>query len=167
MKSLLSRTHVTADRILSIGRSLPFWLLLLAVALAGALFGLGGFTFVYAKGYSYLSNDPAACANCHVMREVYDGWNHSSHKGIATCNDCHTPHDLIPHYAVKALDGYKHSAAFTLSDIPEPIRIEPFDKGIALQNCLRCHGDLTSMMNHQFSAEPTDCLRCHVGEGHK
>ena len=28
----------------------------------------------YAQGFSYLSDDPAACANCHIMREHYDGW---------------------------------------------------------------------------------------------
>lgn len=28
--------------------------------------GIGGYTFVYAKGGSDLTNDPAACANCHV-----------------------------------------------------------------------------------------------------
>ena len=32
--------------------------------------GLGLYTFVYAKGYSYLSNDPQGCANCHVMQEL-------------------------------------------------------------------------------------------------
>lgn len=145
----------------------PFGILLALAAIGGGLLGFGGFTFFYAKGYSYLSDDPAACANCHVMREVYDGWNHGSHKGIATCNDCHTPHDLIPHYAIKAFDGFKHSQAFTLGNIPEPIRIEPLDRSIALQNCLRCHGELTSSMNHQSTSEPTDCLRCHVGEGHR
>jgi cytochrome c nitrite reductase small subunit len=35
--------------------------------LVGLAVGVGGYTFVYAKGYSYLTNDPAACANCHVM----------------------------------------------------------------------------------------------------
>jgi cytochrome c nitrite reductase small subunit len=34
----------------------------------GLAAGLGAFTFVYARGYSYLSNDPSACANCHIMR---------------------------------------------------------------------------------------------------
>ena len=39
-------------------------LLATGIALAiGAVAGLGGFTFVYAKGGSYLGNDPAACAN--------------------------------------------------------------------------------------------------------
>ena len=36
--------------------------------------GIGAYTFVYARGASYLTNDPAACVNCHVMREPYDGW---------------------------------------------------------------------------------------------
>jgi hypothetical protein len=41
----------------------------LAVAvLVGVAFGLGAFTFVYARGASYLTNDPAACANCHTRR---------------------------------------------------------------------------------------------------
>jgi cytochrome c nitrite reductase small subunit len=49
----------------------------LAVSL-GVAAGVGGFTFVYAKGASYLTNDPAACANCHVMEEHYSGWVRSS-----------------------------------------------------------------------------------------
>ena len=28
--------------------------------------GIGAFTFVYAKGYSYLSTDPRTCLNCHI-----------------------------------------------------------------------------------------------------
>ncbi|HUF79037.1 MAG TPA: cytochrome c nitrite reductase small subunit, partial [Thermoanaerobaculia bacterium] len=42
-------------------------LLPLTAVLLGAAAGLGAFTFGYAKGYSYLTNDPAACANCHLM----------------------------------------------------------------------------------------------------
>ncbi|HYP29673.1 MAG TPA: NapC/NirT family cytochrome c [Blastocatellia bacterium] len=59
-----------------------------AVGLAA---GVGGYTFIYAKGYSYLTNDPAACANCHIMQDHYDGWIKSSHRSVAACNDCHTP----------------------------------------------------------------------------
>jgi hypothetical protein len=54
--------------------------LLIGVAL-GLLIGLGGYTFIYSKGYSYLTNNPAACANCHVMRAQYDAWLKSSHHG--------------------------------------------------------------------------------------
>jgi hypothetical protein len=36
--------------------------------LIGSMVGLGLYTFVYAKGYSYLSNDSKGCANCRVKR---------------------------------------------------------------------------------------------------
>lgn len=143
---------------------LVVWLALAGVF--GGIVGLGGFTFTYAKGASYLSNDPAACVNCHVMREVYDGWSHGSHKAVAVCNDCHTPHSLIPKYAVKAIDGFKHSTAFTLGGYPETIRIDAFDRPIVYENCLRCHGDMVSPMSHAGEKDPTDCLRCHRDVGH-
>ncbi len=157
LTSSLSRWHAVVP---------PFWLFLILTGAAGGLFGFGGFTFTYARGYSYLSDDPAACVNCHVMRDEYDGWSHGSHHAVATCNDCHTPHDLIPHYAIKVLDGFNHSKAFTTGDFEEPIEINSFDRGIAQQNCLRCHGDLTAMMNHRLMSDPTDCLHCHADVGH-
>ena len=51
----------------------------------GILTAVGGYTFVYAKGYSYLTNDPAACANCHSAIEGPDpGRNRLS------CIRCHS-----------------------------------------------------------------------------
>jgi formate-dependent nitrite reductase cytochrome c552 subunit len=35
------------------------------------------------------TNDPAACANCHVVKDQYDGWLKSSHRAVAVCSDCH------------------------------------------------------------------------------
>ena len=63
--------------------------------LLGTALGVGAYTFVYAKGASYLSNDPNACANCHVMTEQLDGWSRGSHRAVATCNDCHTPPGFV------------------------------------------------------------------------
>ena len=82
-----------------------------------------GFTFTYAKGGSYLTNNPAACANCHVMREQYDDWSKSSHRAVATCNDCHTPANVLGKYATKISNGFKHSYYFTVGGFPEPIHI--------------------------------------------
>jgi cytochrome c nitrite reductase small subunit len=82
-------------------------------ALVGLAMGSGAYTFIYAKGYSYLTNDPAACANCHVMNDHYQGWLKSSHRSVATCNDCHTPDALIPKYYVKAENGFWHAFYFT------------------------------------------------------
>ena len=36
--------------------------------MVGLLVGIGSYTFYYAQGASYLSNDPRACVNCHIMR---------------------------------------------------------------------------------------------------
>lgn len=135
--------------------------------LSGGIFGLGGFTFNYASGFSYLSDDPRACANCHVMRDQYDGWNRAPHHAVAVCNDCHTPHDsLVAKYTVKAINGFKHSKAFTLNDIPDTIRITPFNRQVAEENCIACHGEMVSFIEHRDSQNPTDCLACHSGVGH-
>ena len=95
---------------------------LIALALGMAM-GVGSYTFTYAKGASYLSNDPKACANCHIMQDHLDGWIKSSHRSVATCNDCHTPPGLIPKYFTKADHGFFHSLAFTTDKFHEPIRM--------------------------------------------
>ena len=147
--------------------AIPLVVWAVMAAFSGGAIGLGGYTFSYAQGFSYLSDDPAACSNCHVMREVYDGWNKGSHKAVAGCNDCHTPHtSLVEKYFVKALNGWNHSSAFTTGNYPNTIRITPFDKDIALQNCLGCHGNLVSQISHADTRDPTDCLTCHSGVGH-
>src|SRR5215204_1308544 len=86
--------------------------ILIAVSV-GLAAGLGGYTFIYAKGSSYLTNNPASCANCHIMREQYEGWTRSSHHNVATCNDCHTPPGFIGKYTTKMTNGFWHSFYFT------------------------------------------------------
>ena len=60
-------------------------------------------------------------ANCHIMQPQYDGWQKASHHGVAACNDCHTPHEFVPKYMVKAENGFWHSKGLTLQDFHEPI----------------------------------------------
>ncbi len=59
------------------------WLLLVTAILIGVAIGLGGYTFVYARGYSYLLDNPETCANCHIMNEHYDAWQKASHHTVA------------------------------------------------------------------------------------
>jgi cytochrome c nitrite reductase small subunit len=141
---------------------------IIAAVVFGALVGLAGYTFVYARGYSYLSNDPAACANCHVMNEQLDGWVKSSHRSVAVCNDCHTPHDLVGKYATKMRNGFWHSFYFTTGTFEEPIRILPRDRAIAEGNCLRCHEDIVQAMGTPEHAGERElsCIRCHSSVGH-
>jgi cytochrome c nitrite reductase small subunit len=133
----------------------------------GVLVGLGGFTFVYAGGHSYLSSDPKACVNCHVMREQYDGWIKSSHHAVATCNDCHMPKSLAPKLFTKASNGFWHSLAFTTGDYPDPIRIKPSNWQVAENSCRRCHGQMVEAMDtvHR-NQDRASCIRCHGSVGH-
>lgn len=138
----------------------------LAVAV-GLVMGLGIYTFVYAGGHAYLRNDPKVCANCHIMREQYDGWTKSSHHAVATCNDCHMPHSLIPKLGTKAANGFFHSLAFTTGDFPDPIRIKGWNRDIAERSCRTCHGDIVHQMDTvNRGADPLSCIRCHGSVGH-
>jgi cytochrome c nitrite reductase small subunit len=140
--------------------------LLLAVPL-GVAAGLGGFTFLYARGASYLTNDPRACANCHVMREQYDGWQKSSHHAVAVCNDCHTPPSFFGKYLAKAVNGYHHSLAFTTGNFPDPIRIGPRNHAVTEETCRHCHAPIVQMIEAKHVRGPgISCVRCHDSVGH-
>ena len=133
----------------------------------GVAFGVGGYTFIFAKGASYLTNNPEACVNCHIMREQYDGWLKSSHRAVAVCNDCHAPHALLPKYYTKALNGFWHSYAFTTGRFPDPIQITPRNHAITEQACRTCHRDIVQAMDGPHEAGATvSCLRCHRSVGH-
>ena len=135
----------------------------------GLLVGLGIFTFHFAEGGSYLSDDPTACINCHVMREHFDGWQKASHHAHATCNDCHVPHDsLASKYMVKADNGFWHSYYFTFDNFHEPIQLRESSKQVVEHNCQRCHASETSQMGiaHQAGLDSMSCLHCHASVGH-
>jgi len=133
----------------------------------GIFAGLGAFTFGYGDGAAYLSNNPASCANCHVMQDHFDAWVKSSHHAVATCNDCHLPHDFAGKWLTKADNGFFHSLAFTTGDFPEPIRIKQRNRQVTQNACLHCHADY---VNHMLPVEPGGemllCVRCHGDVGH-
>ncbi|MCC7154552.1 MAG: cytochrome c nitrite reductase small subunit [Bryobacterales bacterium] len=140
--------------------------MVLAVALGAAL-GVGFFTFGYARGASYLSDDPAACANCHVMQEQFNGWLKGSHRKAAVCNDCHTPHGLAPKYGTKALNGFFHSFAFTTGRFPDVIQITSRNFKVAEEACLKCHEEITmGIRATRAHSSQISCLNCHRNVGH-
>ena len=130
-----------------------------AAALIGVALGLGAFTFVYAKGASYLSTDPAVCANCHVMQEHYDAWQRSSHRAVAGCADCHMPHDFVGKYAAKASNGFWHSLAFTTGRFPDPLQIKPHNRAITEQACRDCHAGIVAAIDPLGDAKPARIAR--------
>ncbi|GAB78815.1 cytochrome c nitrite reductase small subunit [Austwickia chelonae] len=144
------------------------WLYAAAVFVVGSLIGVGFFTFGYANGASYLSNDPKACVNCHVMRDQYDGWMKSSHGKVAVCNDCHAPHDIVGKYATKAINGWNHGFAFTTGNFPQNIQITQRNREITEQACLSCHADITSGIraSRPEHSPQVSCISCHRNVGH-
>ena len=137
-----------------------------AALLCGLAAGVGIYTFAYARGASYMTDNPRACANCHVMEEQYAGWSRSSHRSVAVCNDCHTPHRFPDKWIVKGINGFNHSLAFTLDTYPENIQIRGFNAEIARENCLECHATAVSMIEHVGTDDTLNCVACHGNVGH-
>lgn len=142
------------------------WSALIFFMTVGIFIGSGAYTFHYAKGTSYLSNDPKACVNCHVMQEHYNSWVKSSHHVAASCNDCHIPHTFPWKYMAKMRNGWNHSKAFTLQNFPDPIHITKKNLKDLQQNCLHCHQTLVSEIAGHDGAGAQRCTECHRSVGH-
>jgi len=143
-------------------------------ALAGLVVGLGGYTFYVSRAWSYLSDEPAVCLNCHVMGSYYQAWDKSSHAVWASCNDCHVPQDnFINKYAFKAVDGLFHAAVFTAGAEPQVIRARQGSSEVIMDNCVRCHTPLVTeftKMNVGYQevlkGEAKACWDCHTQVPH-
>ena len=139
------------------------------IILLGILFGLGAHILYVSNAVSYLSNDPNACINCHVMTPQYATWERSSHAKVATCNDCHVPHDnFIRTYYFKAMDGLRHATIFTFRLEPQVIRIKEAGRNAVQENCIRCHSNqihpiaLRAINNRSVEDQrPGYCWDCH------
>lgn len=142
---------------------------LLLSALVGVMLGIGFFTFHFAEGLSYFSNDPNACANCHIMQDYIDSWLKSTHHTRAVCNDCHMPSNPVSKLVTKAENGWNHSVKFTLQTFREPIRIRTANATRVQENCVKCHEGLVHdvrLVTARADAAELTCVRCHAGVGH-
>ena len=142
---------------------------LIVIVLTGIIAGTGLLIIRASKAHSYLSDDPETCINCHVMYTQYASWTHSSHREVATCNDCHVPHDnVVRKYFFKAMDGMRHATIFTARLEPQVIQIKNAGANVVQENCIRCHIELVSMVsavqvtadNHKLGTGAR-CWDCH------
>ena len=139
-----------------------------ATLIAGAFFGLGFYILKLSNAASYLSDDPKACLNCHVMTPQYLTWNKSSHREVASCNDCHVPQDnVFNQYYFKAMDGLYHSAVFTFRAEPEVIVARESSAEVIQNNCIRCHETritdaklLSFVDDHEHHRTDRTCWEC-------
>ena len=140
-----------------------------AAALVGMTIGVAVFGVGFSELPSYFSSDPHNCTNCHVMQQQYDAWEHGAHQNVATCDDCHLPHDnIISQLRVQATDGLLHSYKFTTNSYPTNIVIRPSSLEVVNQACLYCHGMMTSNIHLPLKpGETITCTNCHANVGHE
>lgn len=154
---------------------IPNQFILPLFVVGGLVAGLGIYTLYMSRALSYLSDEPEACINCHIMTPYYQSWNHGSHARWTNCNDCHVPHDnVISKYAFKAKDGLYHAAVFTLNAEPQVIRPRAESYEVIMGNCVCCHTQLntefvkTGMITYAESKEGKGlaCWDCHTEVTH-
>ena len=136
---------------------------------SGIFLGIFLFMLYVSKAYSYLSDNPKTCTNCHIMAPQYATWTHSSHREVAICNDCHVPHNnFLNKYYFKAKDGLRHATIFTLRMEPQVIFIREAGDKVVQDNCKRCHSKLlidprfsASIAGHEEHRTDRKCWECH------
>lgn len=139
------------------------------IILLGVFVGVIAYTFRISNAASYLSEDPKACINCHVMLPQYATWQRSSHARVAHCSDCHVPHDNVARkYFFKMKDGSRHATMFTFRLEPQVIQIKEEGSAVVQENCLRCHQEILQDVSiHQTTYETVReneqkyCWDCH------
>lgn len=159
---------IKLKRLLTILRPPKEWRIIVMLLL-GILIGLVLFILHAARATSYLSDDPKACVNCHVMAPQYATWERGSHGKVTNCNDCHVPQDnFINKYLFKASDGLRHSFMFTFRLEPQVIQIKHAGKKAVQQNCIRCHSNVIHPISLRaisaksiIEEEERYCWDCH------
>ncbi|WP_374164283.1 cytochrome c nitrite reductase small subunit [Arcticibacter sp. MXS-1] len=140
-----------------------------AIVAVASFIGLGFYVLRLSNAASYLSDDPQACVNCHLMTPQYITWNHSSHREVAHCNDCHVPHNnVISKYYFKAKDGLYHASIFTLRAEPQVIKAKSASIEVIQNNCIRCHAGQVMdakiaglVEDHHGKRTNRTCWECH------
>jgi len=146
----------------------------IAIVMMAAILGLGAYVIHISHATSYLTDDPQACVNCHIMTPQYATWQRSSHREVATCNGCHVPHNnVFNQYFFKAKDGLYHATIFTLRAEPQVIRALEPSQAVIQSNCIRCHQDQVTdpkmasfIEDHHGNRTDRTCWECHRGVPH-
>jgi len=101
------------------------------------------------------------------MDAAHDSWLKSSHRAVATCNDCHLDPHPVGRWVTKAKSGFLHSLAFTTNEFPDPIRIRPSSLRTTERACMSCHA---ALMTHHAPLSvrrgESNCTHCHRAVGH-
>jgi len=113
-----------------------------------AVVGLFAYLVHASKFFTYFTEDPKVCVNCHTMNTQYAAWEHSSHRERATCVECHLPQDsFVAKYMAKSKDGFNHTYAMTFRTYEDrSIEASPSAQKRIQGNCIACHREMVSQM---------------------
>lgn len=104
-----------------------------------------------------MTEPPAFCARCHVMKPMYNSFIKSTHAGLS-CNDCHTPQDnYVTKVLYKGMAGTWDAYVYFTGQSPQVFETKPRSKKIIKRNCIRCHKQVVAQIN----TEPKECFGCH------
>ncbi len=128
-----------------------------------------------ASSLYYHATAGEGCARCHEIRESWDVWRASTHRGVA-CSECHG--DSLTGGLQFHLGNLRRIIKHAGGDVPEQIRIKGLDVYAMLPRCQKCHRQefaawqagphgaifakffLDSKHNREKLLKD-DCLRCH------
>jgi cytochrome c nitrite reductase small subunit len=136
------------------------------LAIAAAAIALGIFVYV-TSAPAYAGTNPSTCNNCHVMDSQYENWYHAAHAEVATCVECHLPHqNIVVYYVAKARTGIHDVYMFSTGQTPVLIRAKPETKQIIQANCIRCHAETVDDVIAGPQAFDRQCWDCHRSVAH-
>lgn len=135
------------------------------VATVGMACGFLSFAAVRAGAVAYLSNEPSACAGCHLMRPRHDSWSRSGHKMVASCNDCHAAHSGATRFVSQGMSGLRHATVDTLDEDSAASLANRTTKETVEAACRRCHHRVVGAMLAR-AGDKASCVSCHESVGH-
>ncbi len=145
------------------------------IVTAAAVVAAAGLLMLPASSIYYRSTAGEGCARCHEIRETYNTWRASSHRGVA-CAECHG--DALSGGIASSVANFRRAVKHVRGEIPEQVRMRGLDVYKMMERCRGCHrqefadwqsGPHSStfsalLLDQKHNSQRLlmdDCLRCH------
>lgn len=132
------------------------WKIILFAFVCGA-----GSVFV-ANAAVYHTDQREFCGQCHSMNAAALTHQNSTHAQFS-CNECHTPANMIEKLPYKAQVGIHDIFVTATGTIPSNIHATDSMKQVVQNNCIRCHSATVSAV--AMDVKPF-CVDCHKSVPH-
>lgn len=135
------------------------WKALLASFVCGGVAVMGAGIVVKA------TDNGEFCGVCHSMTPSV--WTHQqSIHSEQTCNDCHTPHNIVRKLPYKAKVGIHDILVTVTNSVPDTIHASDEMKMVIKENCIRCHYSTVQKVDMDVKNYCTDCHKAvpHSGK---